>query len=110
MSLTEKQQQEFDRNGYLILPSLFSTEEIALLRAQLPHLFSDNDPANIREKDGGAVRTAMGLHQRNLIFNILSRDGWDCSYMLRDIHMSFLAASNSVLPSLELWRPSRFYC
>ena len=73
MSLTEDQQQEFDRNGYLILPSLFSAEEIAFIRMQLPHLFSDDDPANIREKDGGAVRTAMGLHQRNSIFNKLSR-------------------------------------
>ena len=73
MSLTEDQQQEFDQNGYLILPSLFSTKEIALLQAQLPYLFSDDDPANIREKDGGVVRTAMGLHQRNTIFNKLSR-------------------------------------
>ena len=72
MSLTEDQKQEFDRNGYLILPSLFSAEEIALIRVQLPHLFSDDDPANIREKDGGAVRTAMGLHQRNSIFNKLT--------------------------------------
>ena len=73
MSLTEDQQQEFDRNGYLILPSLFSVEEIALLQTQLPRLFSDDDPANIREKDGGAVRTAMGLHQRNGIFDKLTR-------------------------------------
>jgi len=73
VSLTEDQQQEFDRNGYLMLPSLFSAEEIALLQAQLPHLFSDDDPANIREKDGGPVRTAMGLHQRNDIFDKLSR-------------------------------------
>ena len=73
MSLTKDQKQAFDRNGYLILPSLFSNEEIALLRAQLPYLFSDDDPANIREKDGGAVRTAMGLHQRNHIFDKLSR-------------------------------------
>ncbi len=71
--MTEDQQQEFDRNGYLILPSHFSTEETALLRAQLPHLFSDDDPANIREKDGGPVRTAMGLHQRSDIFDKLSR-------------------------------------
>ena len=71
--MTEDQLQEFDRNGYLILPSLFSPEEIALLRAQLPHLFSDDDPANIREKDGGPVRTAMGLHKRNDIFDKLSR-------------------------------------
>jgi len=73
VSLTEGQQQEFDRNGYLILPSLFSADEIALIRVQLPHLFSDDDPANIREKDRGAVRTAMGLHQRNPIFDKLSR-------------------------------------
>ena len=73
MPLTEDQQQTFERNGYLILPSLFSYEEIALLRAQLPHLLSEDNPANISEKDGEAVRTAMGLHQRNDVFNKLSR-------------------------------------
>jgi ectoine hydroxylase len=71
--LDKHQEQEFEENGYLILPSLFSAEEIALLRAQLPHLYSEDDPGNIREKDGGVVRTAMGLHQRNHIFDKLSQ-------------------------------------
>ena len=73
MSLTTDQKLEFDRNGYLILPSHFSEEEIVLLKAQLPILFSDDNPANIREKDGETVRTAMGLQQRSPIFNKLSR-------------------------------------
>jgi ectoine hydroxylase len=73
MFLTEDQCQEYDQNGYLILPSVFSSEEVALLRRQLPPLFSTDHPANIREKEGGAVRTAMGLHQRNYIFGQLSR-------------------------------------
>ena len=50
MSLTETQQQEFDENGYLIFPSLFSAEEIELLRSQLPNIFSEDNTANIREK------------------------------------------------------------
>jgi ectoine hydroxylase len=73
VSLSNNQQKEFDKNGYLILPSLFSGQEIQLLRSQLPVLFSEDNSANIREKEGGAVRTAMGLHERNSIFNRLSR-------------------------------------
>jgi len=71
--LTQTQKEQFDQNGYLIVPSLFSIEETRLLRSQLPALFSEDNAANIREKEGGAVRTAMGLHQRNDIFNKLSR-------------------------------------
>jgi ectoine hydroxylase len=71
--LTEDQHQDFARNGFLILPSLFSNEELLIIRAQLPKLFSDDDPGNIVERDSGAVRTAMGLHKRNSVFNKLSR-------------------------------------
>ena len=73
MYLTDEQLQEFEKNGYLIIPSLFSTEETRVLRSQLPDLFSDNNPANIREGDDGPIRTAMGLHKRNDIFAKLAK-------------------------------------
>ena len=44
----------FTRDGYLILPSVFSAEEIRLLRAQLPNLFSDR-PMNAYENKTAQV-------------------------------------------------------
>ena len=73
MHLTAQQLEDFDRDGFLILPELFSKDEIAALRAPLPALFAATDPANIVEKHGGEVRTAMGLHLRDPVFAKLVR-------------------------------------
>jgi ectoine hydroxylase len=43
-------------------------EEVARLRAELPAIFAENCEANIREKESGVVRTAMGLHLRNQVY------------------------------------------
>jgi len=73
MRLSEAQLERFRSDGFLILPNLFSTAEVALLRAQLPALFAQDTPANIREKGGAEVRTSMGLHLRNPVFAKLVR-------------------------------------
>lgn len=68
MKLTEAQLESFERDGLLILPELFSPTEVERLRAQLPSVFAEDCEANIREKESGVVRTAMGLHLRNEVF------------------------------------------
>jgi len=73
MQLTADQLAAFERDGFLILPELFSPEEVAVIRAALPPLFAEETEANIVEKAGGAVRTAMGLHQRSPLFGRLVR-------------------------------------
>ena len=73
MRLTEAQVERFHRDGFVILPELFSRDEIEILRAPLPRLFADDDPANIPEKHGGELRTAMGLHMRDPVFAKLVR-------------------------------------
>lgn len=73
MRLTSTQLDQFRRDGVLILPGLFSPAEVAVLRAQLPAVFAQDTPANVREKDGVKVRTAMGLHLRNPVFARLVR-------------------------------------
>jgi len=73
MKLTESQCAEIEDQGFLVLSDLFSTEEVARIRAPLPRLFGDNSDANIIEKDTGAVRTAMGLHLRDEVFARLVR-------------------------------------
>ncbi len=73
MHLTEEQLQRFSRDGFLILPNLFSSAEIAVLRTAMDRVFHQESPANIKEKHSQVVRTAMGLHQRDETFAKLVR-------------------------------------
>lgn len=68
MKLSETQLERFKKDGFLVMPKLFSIEEVALLQAQLPALFAERRQENFREKDSDVVRTAMGLHLRNEVF------------------------------------------
>ena len=73
MKLSEDQLTRFQDEGLLILPELFSDQEVELLCSALTPVLAEEDPANIREKGGGAVRTAMGLHLRSAVFAKLVR-------------------------------------
>lgn len=73
MTLTNDQLADLERDGYLILPDVFSAEEVALLRDRLPALFAEPSDANIIERASGAVRTAMGLHLRDPLYAKLVR-------------------------------------
>lgn len=73
MPLSDAQLRAFERDGFLVLPSLFSPREVELLRAALVPLFREETPANVREKQSGEVRTAMGLHLRSAIYANLVR-------------------------------------
>jgi ectoine hydroxylase len=68
MRLTGEQIERFEREGFLVLPGVFSSEEVAVLRQAMDEVFAQDTPANIREKDSAEVRTAMGLHLRSEIF------------------------------------------
>ena len=67
MKLTETQIARFRDDGFLILPSLFSAEEVTALKAELPRLFAERRPENFRERRSDAVRTAMALHLRSAV-------------------------------------------
>jgi ectoine hydroxylase len=73
MHLTQAQLKQFERDGFLILPKLFSAAEVAVLRAGMDRVFRQNHLANIREKHSQVVRTAMALHQRDEVFAKLCR-------------------------------------
>lgn len=73
MKLTGDQVDAFERDGFLILPSLFSRAEVEILRDALLEPFSEDCAQNFREQESGAVRTAMGLHLRNRVFAQLVR-------------------------------------
>jgi len=73
MRLNETQLKEIEELGYIILPNCFSSEEVINIRKEMKTVFDEKTEANIIEKSSGVVRTAMGLHLRNKLFNDLTR-------------------------------------
>jgi ectoine hydroxylase len=73
MQLTQEQLQTFNEDGFLILPKLFSTDEVEVLRSAMDRVFSEESAANVREKNSNVVRTAFGLHLRDEVFGKLVR-------------------------------------
>lgn len=73
MKLSQARLKEFEENGYLVIPELFSAEEVAEIREAMERVFAQQSPANVIEKKSGSVRTAMGLHLRDKVFEKLVR-------------------------------------
>jgi ectoine hydroxylase len=73
MKLTPEQLERFDRDGYLFFPGLFSAEEMAVLKAEVPSLYAQHRPEIIREKGSDAVRTVFAAHLMNEAFAKLGR-------------------------------------
>ena len=73
MRLSEEQIAALNRQGFLVLPDLFSGSEVDALRSRLPAVFADGHEGNIVERESGEVRTSMGLHLRDESFSALTR-------------------------------------
>src|SRR5216110_2246819 len=68
MELSQAQLDEFDRVGYLFFPSLFTPDEIRVLNAEVPSLYAQRRPENVREKAGDVVRTNFAAHMYSFPF------------------------------------------
>jgi ectoine hydroxylase len=73
MKLTPEQLEQFDRDGYLFFPALFSPEEIRTLTDEVPRLYAMQRPENVREKGRDAVRTNFAAHLYSEPFARLAR-------------------------------------
>jgi ectoine hydroxylase len=73
MKLSPAQTEAFERDGYLFFPSLFRPEEIAVLQAEVPALYAQRRPENVREKTGDVVRTNFAAHMYSAPFARLAR-------------------------------------
>ena len=73
MKLSPEQLQQFDRDGYLFFPSLFSPAEIKALTDEVPALYAQRRPENVREKTGDVVRTNFAAHMYSAPFARLAR-------------------------------------
>ena len=73
MKLTAQQLTQFDRDGYLFFPELFTQAEIAKLNAAVPELYNRREVYNVREKGSDAVRTNFAAHLVSAPFARLAR-------------------------------------
>jgi ectoine hydroxylase len=73
VKLTQEQLASFDRDGYLFFPKLFSGAEIKALTDEVPALYAQRRPENVREKTGDAVRTNFAAHMYSAPFARLAR-------------------------------------
>jgi ectoine hydroxylase len=77
MKLTPELLAQFDRDGYLFFPAHFSAAEIKTLTDEVPRLYAQMRPENVREKtkDGrvGPVRTNFAAHLYSAPFARLAR-------------------------------------
>ncbi|MDB5840966.1 MAG: proline hydroxylase [Herminiimonas sp.] len=73
MKLTQEQLDQFDRDGYLFFPSLFSPEETNGLREEVPRIYSQDRIENIREKGKDSVRVNFAAHLYSEPFARLGR-------------------------------------
>jgi ectoine hydroxylase len=70
MKLSPQQVEQFQTEGWLFLPELFTPEEVDLLRREADSIYDEHRPEVWREK-GGAPRTAFAAHLYNEAFRLL---------------------------------------
>ena len=73
MRLTRQQIEQFEREGFLFFPGLFSADEIGVLNAAVPELYARREAYNVREKGSDAVRTNFAAHLISAPFARLAR-------------------------------------
>jgi ectoine hydroxylase len=73
MRLTASQLRQFDAEGWLFFPEVFSWEEVAILRDEAEALYR-TDRKEIRWEKSGAPRTAFAAHTYNEAFHLLAAD------------------------------------
>ena len=62
MRLTDRQLADYERDGYIFLPELFSAAEVAAMKRAASRIYGLDRPEIQREKDGSTPRTAFAAH------------------------------------------------
>jgi len=73
MKLSREKIEQFENDGYLFFPSLFTREEVKVLIDEVPSLYAQRRPENVREKGSDAVRTNFAAHMYSRPFAKLAR-------------------------------------
>jgi len=73
VNLTKEQLDQFDKEGYLFFPKLFTSDETKNLVNEVPELYARKEEYNIREKNSDSVRTNFAAHMYSEPFAKLAR-------------------------------------
>jgi len=74
MDLSREQLERYERDGLLMLPSLFSDAEVAALLKATKEIAAIDHPSRVLEKDGQTVRALHGCHLTNALMEKLTRN------------------------------------
>lgn len=73
MRLSREQAESFGRDGFVLVADCFSAAEVAVMKAELPSLFSEDSPRKVSEAGAAVVRSVYGSHATNEVFGLLGR-------------------------------------
>jgi hypothetical protein len=74
VNLTPEQIASFKREGYLLIPSVFSAAELQAMREAMPGVTAEEGPHRVMEKDGVTVRSVYGSHKKSPVFDRVARN------------------------------------
>src|SRR4029450_12689510 len=63
MQLTQVQSQRYERDGFLVLPGLFSPREVAAMKQDLARIQGIDTDHLVRERSGGVAKTIYRVHE-----------------------------------------------
>ncbi|QJD58815.1 ectoine hydroxylase [Pseudomonas sp. gcc21] len=76
--ISAEQMASFERDGYLVLPEVFSPREVEVFKRELRRISQLQEvldsPAAIREPDSGALRSLFAIHRSNDLFARVAQD------------------------------------
>lgn len=76
--LTRQQAEQYDRDGFLVLENVFSTDEVAFLQKQSKKLLSGPDGLNpetiITERGSDEIRSIFEIHAQSRVIGRLASD------------------------------------
>ncbi|NKB53406.1 MAG: hypothetical protein GKR97_14490 [Rhizobiaceae bacterium] len=110
-NLSARLLKNLNRDGFVILPELFSESEIDTLNAKIPGLWAQDTEANIREKNSNEIRMAMAVHQRDEEFSKLVHDPRliNPAYQIRPepLYVQQVKVNNKAPLSDDVWQSQR---
>ncbi|MEH6389373.1 MULTISPECIES: ectoine hydroxylase [Pseudomonas] len=76
--ISAEQMASFERDGYLVLPEVFSAREVEVFKRELYRISQTQEvldsPAAIQEPDSGALRSLFAIHRSNPLFSRVAQD------------------------------------
>src|SRR5438128_7514786 len=73
MLLPQTELDAYAADGFLLIPDVFSPDEIDVLKQELPAVLAEDSPRRVLEKDGQTVRAVHGAHATHEVFGRLAR-------------------------------------